>query len=105
MDSKRLTILDYEDYQIDLEYNKMYVVVHIPRLKLTKTVYSELSYKVFELWEFVKEVEYQGLWTAVPKDNKTLGKLANRLGFEYLGEADGFLIYEFKHTEEQEKEE
>lgn len=95
--SKRITIVDHIDYSVDLEYNDMYAILHLPRVnKFTKEVYQGMLIKVQELWEFFSTVGYEGMFIAIDPTNKVLNKFVLRLGFKPLGTADGLSVYQYE---------
>ena len=100
MHSKRFTFIETENFQVDLEYNKMYLIIHLPRVTFSKESLVQMQKKLHELYEFSQEIEYEGLWCAIEEDNKApVHKLAKKLGFVELGSSGGYTIYEFKKDE------
>jgi hypothetical protein len=94
--SKRFTIVDTEDYTVDLEYNNMYAILHLPRVsKFNKTVYTDMKIKVQDIWDFVQTVGYSGMWICISKEDTTLGKFVQKIGFNFLGSYETQDVYEY----------
>ena len=84
-----------EDYDVDLEYNSMFAIVHLPIVsKLTKTVYLDMKGALGNLDEFLKDMGYPSLWAAISPQDTSICKLAEKLGFEFKGTAQGYNVYE-----------
>ena len=99
--SKRFTFVQKEEYEVDLEYNEHYLVLHLPFVKrLTKTTYLDMQEMVKHLWTFAKSTGYEGMWIAIRKEDESLVKLVKKLGFHPLGEDSGLSVYEYWSKEE-----
>lgn len=99
--SKRITLIEKEDYIVDLEYGsaegRNYAILHLPVVKkFTKSLYQDMLVKVQEIWEFLSDIHYSELFIAIDPDDKTMNKFADRLGFVYLGEANGMAVLQYK---------
>lgn len=95
--SKRLRIIETDGASADLEYNENFVIVHLPRVdKLTKTRLKEFKIYLEGLYDFVTTAGYKDLYAA--SDHKPTLKLAERLGFEYLGEQDNLKVYKYARS-------
>lgn len=83
-------------FDVRLEYNSDYVIVHIPYIeKMEKGVFLELKYLLEDWTKFFSTMGYKGLFAAVDPLSK-MPKLAKMLDFEYLGESQGMSIYVYK---------
>lgn len=96
IESNRIVLVDKEDIQLDLEYNKDFAVLHLPRLKLTKGTLADFECTVEDIWKFMCTVGYENIWTAIPPSDKTMAKLLSRIGAEKQGHAQGLDVYEYK---------
>lgn len=96
MKSNRMPLYVTENYQIDLEYNDQYAILHIPFLYLTKSVYQELKVRMEQLWEFIETIGYSGLWAAISPEDRKLKKMMDRFQWKYLGSSDGLDIYQYE---------
>lgn len=90
--SKRMTVYECEDFTVDLEYNEVFAIIHLPNVKkFTKETYLLMQVRMQEFFEFVTTIGYQNLFVAL--NDKLAEKLAKKLGFAYLGEQDGLKVY------------
>lgn len=92
--SRRFTLVEKEDYKVDLEYGGEFAIIHLPYvLKFSKGVYIDMMYTLEDIQKFLFDMGYDKLWAAVAPGRNTTTKLAKRLGFEYKGSADGLDVY------------
>jgi hypothetical protein len=92
--SKRFTLVEREEYTIDLEYGGPFAILHLPRVgKFTKTVYLDAVNSIENIEEFVKDFGFDTLWAALDPNNNSLIKLIKKMGFEYQGSAEGMDVY------------
>lgn len=96
--SKRITLIRTNDLTLELEYNEEYAVLHLPYLRMTKTSYQEFLLTVEEVCQFLKDLGYEGVWTAIEPANRTIAKLLSRVDFAKIGEAEGLHVYSYKGT-------
>ena len=99
--SKRITLIEKEGYVVDLEYGRAngmnFAILHLPVVKrFTKSLYQDMLVKVQEIWEFLSDIHYSELFIAIDPKDKTMGRFVDRLGFIYLGEADGMAVLQYK---------
>lgn len=95
--SKRLTLVELPEYQVDLEYNEYFAILHLPFVKkFTKDVYLALREKMEELAIFFKVLGYENVWAAVPEGDTLIQKFLTRLKFEQLGTANSMVVYGYK---------
>ena len=92
--SKRIVLLQKEGYQIDLEYNSEYAILHLPSVKkFTRDVYLDMRVTFEDIIDFLKDTGYENLWVAVEPTNSLIIKFASRFGFEYEGSAEGLDVH------------
>lgn len=98
IESKRITLVDKEDLIIDLEYSKEFAILHLPRLRMTKSSYRDFLVTVPQVCQFAQFVGYEALHTAVDPNDDTIAKLLDRLGAEFLGldPHHGLAVYEYR---------
>ena len=92
--SKRFTLVEKDEYSVDLEYNEDFAIIHLPVvLKFTREIYGDMILTFPKIKEFIKDMGYKDLWVAtIPGDTST-SKLAQRFGFEYKGTDSGLDVY------------
>jgi hypothetical protein len=94
--SKSLNGIRGSCFDIRLEYNKEYVIVHLPVVeKMTKETFIEMSYLLEDWTGFFKTAGYKGLYAVVSPESKAK-KLASMLKFVYLGEYEKNHIMVYK---------
>lgn len=94
--SNSYPIYEGEDYKARLEYNREYMIVHLPEVyKFNRDVLAKLVIKLEDLKEFSANLGYPELYAAAPKENTKINKLARRIGFTFLGETDVLLVYHY----------
>ncbi|HEY9818017.1 MAG TPA: hypothetical protein V6D20_19740, partial [Candidatus Obscuribacterales bacterium] len=98
--SKRITLVDKEDMTLDLEYGTAmgmnFAILHLPKMKLTKTSYSDFLATVPQIYEFISTVGYEAIHTAIDPNDKSTAKLLDRLGAVRLGNDQGLDVYEYR---------
>lgn len=99
--SKRITLLEKQDYIVDLEYGNMdgreYAILHLPSVeKFTKSVYQDMLVTVQQIWEFLSDIHYKEMFIAVDQNDPVINKFAGRLGFIHLGNDQGMAVYQYK---------
>lgn len=92
--SKRFTLVAKDNYEVDLEYNEEFAIIHLPYVaKFTRDIYEDMLATFPKIKSFIEDMGYLHLWIAtVPGDTKT-SKLAQRFGFEYKGSSQGMEVY------------
>lgn len=102
MQSKRITILNKPEYQVQLEYNEEYIAIHLPVVeKFNKTVYLDFAVMLDELKDFSETFGKSQLFAGLEQGNWKMKKLATKLGFEFLGVGEGDIdVYVYKLEEE-----
>lgn len=92
--SKTFTAIETPDYSIRLEYNKDYIILHLPRVdRMTKNVFLDMQYRLEDWNEFFQTIGYSGMFVAVDPLNIKIQKLLVKLGFTYKGSADNMNVY------------
>ncbi len=94
--STRFTIVDTDDFQLDVEYNETFLILHLPRLRPTPGVIKALKVKLEELEEFAYASSWIMLFTAIHPDDKAMRKLMKIIGAEYTGTAEGLDVYRYE---------
>jgi hypothetical protein len=83
-------------FDIRLEYNEDFIIIHLPSIdKMTKGVFMEMVTLLRDWWEFFKTVGYKAVFAAAEPEDK-INKLIHMLGFQYVGDNEGYLIYQFR---------
>ena len=96
LDSKSLMGVRGSCFDIRLEYNQDFIIVHLPYIeKMTKGVFVEMVILLRDWWEFFKTMGYKAVFAAVEPEHK-INKLIHMLDFQYVGEDQGYLVYQFK---------
>lgn len=94
--SKSLSGIRGSCFDIRLEYNKDYVIAHLPVVeKMNKGTFTEMSQMLEDWTAFFKTAGYKGLYAVVPPQSK-IEKLATMLNFVYLGEYEKNHIMVYK---------
>jgi hypothetical protein len=94
--SKSLMGIKGSCFEIRLEYNSDFIIVHLPSIdKMSKSVFMEMEILLKDWWDFFKTVGYKALFAAAEPDHK-INKLIHMLGFQYVGADETYLIYQFK---------
>tara|TARA_R110001606_G_scaffold102113_1_gene224202 strand:+ start:538 stop:843 length:306 start_codon:yes stop_codon:yes gene_type:complete len=92
--SNSYPIYEGDDYKARLEYNREYMIVHLPEVyKFNRDILAKLAIKLEDLKEFSANLGYPELYAAAPKEDTKINKLARRIGFTLLGEAEGLMVY------------
>lgn len=99
--SKRITLLETEDYSVDLEYGSFdgrdYAILHLPFVKkFTKSVYLDMKIRVEEVWEFLSTIHYNEMFCGVDKGDELMKKFATKMGFIHLGDDGQYAIFQYK---------
>lgn len=63
---------------------------------MTKTTLYQLMDKVQELAHLAHTIGYEGVYTAIDPNNKTMKKLMNRLNAKLVNNADGLDVYRYE---------
>jgi len=94
--SKSLNGIRGSCFDVRLEYNKEYVIIHLPIVeKMNKGTLIEMT-QLLEDWAvFFKTAGYKGLYAVVPPQSK-IEKLASMMKFVYLGEYEKNSIMVYK---------
>ena len=94
--SKSLNGIKGSCFDIRLEYNQEYIIVHLPKIdKMTRDIYLEMVFLLEDWWTFFKTVGYKQIHAVVEPHSKA-EKLAKMLKFELLGEHQNTHIMMYK---------
>lgn len=94
-DSKSLTIRE-QGYEVRIEYNDKFVILHLMSALMSPTVYKNMVARLKEFWEFISTLGKDGIYVAIPEKNSKIMKLVHRLGFVYLGTSDNKFVYRYR---------
>jgi len=94
LDSKAFTLPIKEGYEVRIEYNQNFVILHLPLVdKFTPGVFKDMVCRLQDFWEFAQTVGYKGIFVAVEPNDKKIKKLVENLGFTFLNYGEGQLVY------------
>lgn len=94
--SKSLMGIRGSNFDVRLEYNEDFIIIHLPSIeKMTKSVFMEMVVLLNDWWDFFRTVGYSAVFAAVEPEDK-INKLVHMLNFKYIGQNQGYLIYQFK---------
>lgn len=94
--SKSFTLFETSDYGVRLEYNKDFVIVHLPYTnKMNAKVFRDMEVKLEEWYEFFTTTGYQGIWAAIDPNDAKIRRLVAMLKFNYIGTSDNMLVYKY----------
>ena len=94
--SNRLKWIKGSTFSVDVEYNKDYVILHLPTVdKFTKATLFEMQYLLDDLWLFFKTVGYTRIYAAVDPNNAKINKLLRILKFKVTGTADNLRVWSY----------
>lgn len=93
--SNRFHIGRFKEFDVDLEYNDRFAIVHFARLdKLSKGIIDDIYFYFKELKEFVQSLGFDELYGAVPINNTLMNRLClNHIGMEFIREWEGHYVY------------
>ena len=95
--SKSITLFETKDYSVRLEYNKNYVIIHLPHIyKMTKEVFQDMQFRLDDWYTFFATMGHTSIWAAIAPDNKKMERLLSMLEFKFIGTADGMSVFEYK---------
>ena len=93
--SKRLRLVDREDYAVDLEYSKDFLIIHLPHVwKFNKGVYIDMLYTLEDFSDFFKTAGFNHLYAAVDEHNMKIRRLLVKLGFRRKAMSGNLTVYE-----------
>lgn len=92
--SKSFKAIETKDYTIRLEYNREFVILHLPHVeKMTKEVFIDMRYRLEDWYEFFRVAGYKGIFAAVAPQDQKIQKLLTMLNFKFKGFADNMNVY------------
>lgn len=84
--SNRITLYEHKSYTIEIEYNKDFIIIHLPRVEqFTKAVLIHMVSRLTDYSHFLKTAGYDAVYASVNTNNVRLKKLLSRLGFKRIG--------------------
>lgn len=93
--SKRLRVVERQDYAVDLEYSQDYIIIHLPYVwKFNRSVYVDMLFTLEDFSSFFKTAGYQHLYAAVDEHNIKIRRLLVKLGFTRKGLSGNLTVYE-----------
>lgn len=93
--SKRFSLIEKENFIVDLEYNQDFAIIHLPKVtKFTRSIYLDFTESLTKIDNFLRDFGYQSIWVACYPEDTSTNKLAKKMGFEYRGSAENLNVYE-----------
>jgi hypothetical protein len=93
--SKRLRIIEKEEYAVDLEYNKEFLILHLPYVwKFNKGVFVDMLFTLEDLSDFFRTMDFKYVYTAVDTSNLKIRRLLVKLGFKRKANQRDLTVYE-----------
>lgn len=93
--SKRFTLVEREEYRVDLEYNNDFIILHLPWVaEFSKKILLDMMNTFEGLKSFLETVGYSRIHVGIPHKHGSTKHLAEHLGFTHIGESQGFEIFE-----------
>ena len=91
---KRITVYEGIDFSFDIEYNGEVALIHWSRLeRLTPSGMKKMK-SIRSTWsQFFKDMGYDRIYAAIPRQDLKSKRLAMALDFVYLGSKNGAEIY------------
>jgi hypothetical protein len=97
--SKSLMGIRGSCFDVRIEYNKDFVIIHLPLIdKMTKGVFFEMKTLLKDWWEFVDTMGYKAIFAAAPIEDSKINKLLIMLNFMPLDISEGYLVYKYKEA-------
>ena len=94
--SKSLNGIQGSTFEVRLEYNKDYVILHLPRIdKFTVDTYKEMVLLLEDWYNFFRTVGYDCIYAAVDPYNSKIIRLLSKLGFKGVGSNMGMSIFKY----------
>lgn len=93
--SKRFTLLKRDDYQVDLEYNETFAIIHLPLVTtFNKSTFLDMVENIDKIEGFLLDQGYKSIWVAIDPKDTFIKKLAVKLKFDFRGSTEGLDVYE-----------
>lgn len=91
---KYFTIFKSDDIDVGLEYSEEVVAVHFKDFtRMTSKTFRDLKKELEGFLPFLQMNGYRGLFAGIPREYSKNKRLANLLGFTYIGSEKGIDIY------------
>ena len=100
MKSTRIHMGRFEDaYEVDIEYNEDYAILHFAHLdKINKDILMDMKARLGDIYKFFTTIGYECLHIALHEHNVKLHRLVKRLGFTFMGNADGLAVFQYREN-------
>jgi RimJ/RimL family protein N-acetyltransferase len=93
--SKRLRVVERDDYAVDLEYNEEFLIIHLPYVwKFNKGVFTDMLFTLENFSDFFKVSGFKYLYAAVDMNNLKIRRLLVKLGFKRKANQQDLTVYE-----------
>ena len=94
--SKSIQLFETEHYAVRLEYNKDYVIIHLPHIfKMSKEVFQDMQHRLDDWYTFFETMGHTKIWAAIAKDNKQMERLLGMLEFKFVNYADDVAVFQY----------
>jgi hypothetical protein len=95
--SKRLKGIRGSTFSVDVEYNKDYIILHLPTVdKFTKSTLFEMQELLDDLWDFFQTMGYTEIHAAAETYNRPINRLLRLLKFSQMGSSNGMNVWSYR---------
>lgn len=95
-DSKRLKGIKGSCFEVSIEYNAQFIVIHLPTVdKMTKDVFLEMQWLIEDWFEFIKVTGYKYIYAVVDQNSKRIKKLLRMLDFKEIGKHEDLSVFRY----------
>jgi len=92
--SKRIRIFERDNYAVDIEYNKEFLIIHLPYLwKFDKGIYLDMLFASEDLAEFFGTLGYPCIYAAVDSNNLKIKRLLDKLKFKRIAVVQDYDVF------------
>lgn len=92
-DFNQLPVIGGKDVDFSFEYSGELIFVHLPEVRrMTKSTLQEIMLLIEEWGPFLRMAGYPAVFGLIPKENKRILKLADRLGFVIHGYKNDHIV-------------
>ena len=93
IESKNLFGIKGKNFDVRIEYNEDYVIVHLPKVEVfNKSSFLEMKKLLKDWLDFFKTLGKENIFAAVEIGTKE-NKLASMLNFKYAGRSENMNVY------------
>lgn len=97
--SKSLMGIRGSCFSVRIEYNKDFVIIHLPSIdKMSKEVFFEMKTLLNDWWCFVSTMGYKAIFAAVPLEDLKINRLLVMLNFTPLDKFEDYLVYKYEEA-------